>query len=234
MFLTSTFVPNSSRPRGRTDTFTSATELSLLHVAVRHADELHDLLELGQVSNRFLGAADIGLAHDLRERNTGAVEVDIAVAIRILEAVVDGLSGVFFEVQPRDADAFRPSADVDLQPTVLGERLIELRDLVTLRQVGIEVVLARKAEKLRTSQWRANEALIPKMTAWRFKTGSAPGRPRVTGSVCVFAGLPKAVEERLKSLVFVPSCTWTSSPMTGSYVDCISHHPTAEAREKRP
>ena len=122
-----------------------ATELSLLHVAVRHADELHDLLELGQVSNRFLGATDIGLADDLRERNTGAVEVDIAVAIRIPEAVVDGLSGVFFEVQPGDADAFRPSVDVDLQPTVLGERLIELRDLVTLRQVGIEVVLAREA-----------------------------------------------------------------------------------------
>ena len=55
-------------------------------------------------------------------------------------ADVQGLAGVFFEVR-----AFEPDARVvDLDPAVDGDRIVVLRDLVVLRHVGIEVVLARE------------------------------------------------------------------------------------------
>ena len=41
---------------------------------------------------------------------------------------------------------------------------------------------------------------MPSATAWRFSTGNAPGRPNVTGSVCVLGSLPNSVEEPLKKL----------------------------------
>ena len=64
------------------------------------------------------------------------------------------LARVFFQVQPRDANfLWLPLEGVtgrvafgghDLELAMRGERLIVLRDLVTLRQIGVEVVLAGK------------------------------------------------------------------------------------------
>src|SRR5271157_6164611 len=54
-------------------------------------------------------------------------------------------------------------------------------------------------------------------TAFRFNTGKAPGSPRHTGHTFVFGGSPKRVEQEQKIFDAVRSCTWTSSPMTGSY-----------------
>src|SRR5271155_176335 len=54
-------------------------------------------------------------------------------------------------------------------------------------------------------------------TAFLFNTGNAPGRPRHTGHTFVFGGSPKRVEHEQKIFDAVRSCTWTSSPMTGSY-----------------
>src|SRR5208337_887130 len=55
-------------------------------------------------------------------------------------------------------------------------------------------------------------------TAFRFNTGKAPGSPRHTGHTFVFGGSPKRVEHEQKIFDAVSSCTWTSSPMTGSYL----------------
>src|SRR5258705_9293259 len=41
--------------------------------------------------------------------------------------------------------------------------------------------------------------------------------PRQTGQTLVFGGSPKRVEQEQKIFEAVSSCTWTSSPMTGSY-----------------
>src|ERR1035438_3766966 len=54
-------------------------------------------------------------------------------------------------------------------------------------------------------------------TAFLFNTGKAPGSPRQTGQTLVFGGSPKRVEQEQKIFDAVSSCTWTSSPMTGSY-----------------
>src|SRR5712671_1792375 len=54
------------------------------------------------------------------------------------------------------------------------------------------------------------------VTTPRLSAGSAPGSPRHTGHTCVLGGAPNAVEQPQKILLFVRSCAWTSSPMTGS------------------
>src|SRR5262249_25638195 len=69
----------------------------------------------------------------------------------------------------------------------------------------------------RISQFSAIAASAANSTALRFKTGSAPGRPRQTGQTFVFGGSPKRVEQEQKILLLVSNWTCTSSPMTGSY-----------------
>src|SRR6202030_1832266 len=81
--------------------------------------------------------------HDLDERNAGPIEVD---GSRARVAVVNRLAGILFHVQARYADLDVVSvlvfSDGDGSPS--RERLIDLRDLVTARQVGIEIILARE------------------------------------------------------------------------------------------
>src|SRR5579864_7609051 len=60
-------------------------------------------------------------------------------------------------------------------------------------------------------------ASVANSTAFRFNTGSAPGRPRHTGQTFVFGGSPKRVEQEQKILLAVSNWTCTSSPITGSY-----------------
>src|SRR5512142_1928393 len=67
-------------------------------------------------------------------------------------------------------------------------------------------------------QLSAMDASVANSTALRFITGSAPGIPRHTGHTFVFGGLPNCVEQPQKIFVFVSSWTWTSSPITGSYL----------------
>src|SRR5580698_1544998 len=72
-------------------------------------------------------------------------------------------------------------------------------------------------ERSRTWQLSASAASVANSTARSFKTGSAPGRPRHTGQTCVLGGAPNWFEQPQKAFVLVSNCTWTSSPMTGSY-----------------
>jgi hypothetical protein len=67
-------------------------------------------------------------------------------------------------------------------------------------------------------QWSASAALIASSTACRLSTGSAPGRPRQTGQTFVFGSAPNSTGQPQNIFVFVPSWTWTSRPMTGSYL----------------
>src|SRR5215813_14269739 len=54
------------------------------------------------------------------------------------------------------------------------------------------------------------------------RTGRVPGRPRQTGQVLALGASPKRVEQAQKILVLVSSWTWTSRPMTGSYLASTS------------
>src|SRR5208282_642782 len=73
---------------------------------------------------------------------------------------------------------------------------------------------------METSLMRHSKAIAASTansTAFLFNTGNAPGSPRQTGHTFVFGGSPKRVEHEQKIFEAVSSCTWTSSPMTGSY-----------------
>src|SRR6266436_8205066 len=73
---------------------------------------------------------------------------------------------------------------------------------------------------METSLMRHSKAIAARAansTAFRFNTGKAPGSPRHTGHTLAFGGSPKRVEHEQKIFDAVSSCTWTSSPMTGSY-----------------
>ena len=61
-------------------------------------------------------------------------------------------------------------------------------------------------------------------------TGSAPGMPRQVGQVCELGSAPSSVEQPQNILVLVPSSTWTSRPMTGSYVASASSYDTSSSR----
>src|SRR5271163_2637383 len=77
-------------------------------------------------------------------------------------------------------------------------------------------------ERSRTWQLMASEASVANSTARWLRTGKAPGRPRQTGQILVFGAEPKRLAQPQKALVSVRSWTWTSSPMTGSYLARMS------------
>src|ERR1035441_6787750 len=73
-------------------------------------------------------------------------------------------------------------------------------------------------ERSRTWQLMASEASVAKATACSLSTGKAPGSARQTGQTFVLGSEPNRLAQPQKALVAVSSCTWTSSPMTGSYL----------------
>ena len=73
-----------------------------------------------------------------------------------------------------------------------------------------------KIERGASSQPSASPIISPKWIARALTTGSAPGRPRQTGQVCVFGGSPNDSSQPQNIFVAVASWTWISSPMTGS------------------
>src|SRR5215213_6151733 len=131
-----------------------ATQVALLHVRLRRA---HPLQRTSNVIDVVIGLprrTKIRLRHDFSKWHTRTVEIDIRITIDVRQSFVHVLAGVFFEMQACDPDLFRTPFDRmprfvalgshDLELAVRGERLIVLRDLVTLRQVRVEIILTRK------------------------------------------------------------------------------------------
>ncbi len=114
-------------------------QVALLHVGVGGAEIAQDGAQLGHVRLRLLGGAHVGTRHDLHQRDARAVEVDVGI-VGVL--VVDRLAGVLLQMQALDADLHRLAVDVDLDLALADDRLLVLADLIALRQVGVEVVLA--------------------------------------------------------------------------------------------
>ena len=124
-----------------------ATQAALFHVAVGDAGVEEDLLELGEVFEGLVGGAEIGLGDDFDERRSAAVEIDIGAGGGVREPVVEALAGVFFHVQAGDADGLRDWVPGRVEGghgegAVLGDGLVELRDLVALGAVRVEVIFA--------------------------------------------------------------------------------------------
>jgi hypothetical protein len=73
--------------------------------------------------------------------------------------------------------------------------MVELRDLIALRQVGVEIVLA---------------------TQYSLMVGSMPGMAASTKATLLFGSAPNLVEAAEKSFAFDRTCACTSIPMTSS------------------
>ncbi len=115
-------------------------QVAVLHVAVAGAEIAQDLAQLDDVGGSFLGAPDIGTGDDFHQRHAGAVEIDEG---HVGVHVVDRLAGVLFEVDALDAHPARHARPhVDDHLALADDRVVELRNLVALRQVGVEVILA--------------------------------------------------------------------------------------------
>ena len=138
-FLVSVRVPNSS-PDGRYVHI--GAQRALFHIAVTGAQIAQDRPQLLHIGGGLGGRAHIGLGDDFHQRDAGAVQVDIALR-RML--VMHRLAGILLEMQPFDTDLARGAVrQPRTQRPLADDRLLVLADLIALRQVGIEIVLAVK------------------------------------------------------------------------------------------
>jgi len=111
-----------------------------------------------QIFVSLVRRGDVGFADDFDQRHAGAVEVDGSLFVRVGKAFVQALARVFFEVHAGNADlSYSSQFSVlssqflasgvrlrrrHLDISLFGQRLVVLRNLVALGQVGIEIILA--------------------------------------------------------------------------------------------
>ena len=82
------------------------------------------------------------LRHDLEERCAGAVEIH---ACDPAEALVQRLAGILLQVRAGNGDALGAAViEHNVESALRHDRQLVLADLIALRQVRIEVVLARE------------------------------------------------------------------------------------------
>ena len=123
-------------------------------------------------------------------------------------------SSMWMRVSPTRAGL---SSTSDVEPAADADRCLVHADLVALREVRVEVVLAREA-RARCDACSGSPARPGSRT--RRRGGSAPAArpawPRQTGQTCVFGAAPNAAEQPQKIFDSVSSSAWTSSPITAS------------------
>ena len=96
---------------------------------------------------------------------------------------VDALTGVLFHVRAADAHVPRAARQIDVQVTVLGEGLLVLRDLIALREIRIEVLLAREDARARGSCTRARAPRARRAgRPARWSPAAPPASPRQVGA----------------------------------------------------
>ena len=116
-----------------------AAQLALLHVGLGDVEPAHEPVQRAHELGGLLGAGQLGRGDDLDERHARAVEIDVRD-----RADVGVLARVLLEVDALQLHALDRAAEDQIEVAVLAQRLVVLRDLIALGQVGIEVVLARE------------------------------------------------------------------------------------------
>ena len=214
-FFVSVRVPHSAAPIALSDVFTSQRSEPCSMRTSETPSARSSLAQLGHVGPRDLrrerARARHRLRDDLDERDAGPVVVDErmrrAVDAAGRAADVQRLAGVLLEVHALDADPHGFALDLDVEVSLDAQRLVVLRDLEVLRHVGVEVVLAGEPAPRRDVQFSARPIRIVDSIAAALATGSAPGRPRQTGQMCVFGSAPNVGRATTEHLRAVPSST---------------------------
>ncbi len=118
---------------------------AFVHIAVAGAEITDNRAQLGQIGAGLIRRAQVRLGHDFHQGNARTVQVDIGHG-RML--VVHGLARILLQMQALNADlhvfelALIVRADRNHDLALADDGLFELRNLIALRQIGIEIVLA--------------------------------------------------------------------------------------------
>src|SRR6266536_3092669 len=118
---------------------------ALFELDVRDPERQQHRPQLLGVGTGLLGGAHVRLGDDLDQRDAGAVVVDQRVVGAVDAAGgahVQRLAGVLFEMDPGDPEAPHLALHRHVQVPADAQRLVVLADLIVLRHVRIEVVLA--------------------------------------------------------------------------------------------
>ena len=121
-----------------------ATQRTFLHIAIADARVEDDFLQPGEVFVRLRGGSDIGFADNFDERDSTAIQVDGCTFTGIRKPLVQALTRVLFEMQSSDADVLSSGCGRNLDLAKLCQGLVVLRNLITLGQIGIKIILARE------------------------------------------------------------------------------------------
>ena len=100
-------------------------------------------------SDRFLRRAQVRFGNDFQQWCASTIEINTR---RPVQTLVDRLARIFLQMRASDADTLVVAVGIlNIQFAVLDDRQFVLADLVTLGQVRIEVILARKHRALSNS-----------------------------------------------------------------------------------
>jgi hypothetical protein len=112
-------------------------QLPLLHIRIGRTTPAHQLLEFLQISEDIGLGSEVWLSHYLHEWRTCTV-----VVTESFSPCMDELTGIVLDMHVMDAE--RPNLSVDHRTNLspIGNRLIELCDLVSHREIRVEVALA--------------------------------------------------------------------------------------------
>ena len=187
--------PESRAPGGPDRDVRVAPERPFLHVPVRGVHPADEPAE----SSRETRTASSG------DRRSGSVTISTSgVPARfrstsetfgrevVPRKLVHRLPGVLLEVDPVEADEPRRRPGADREAAPRRERPVELRDLVPLREVRVEVVLPREDRSLVNRPSRREDDAHRERHHFPVRsTGRTPGYPRQTGQTAVFGGGPE-------------------------------------------
>ena len=171
--------------------------VALFEVAVADARVDEHLLKRGQIGDRVVGRLHVGLGDDLHQGRSAAVEVDA----RGRGVVVD-LRRVLLEVDVVDPDELlRAVGARDLHAAADAEGTAVLGDLVVLRHVGVEVVLAvegRMAVHLAAEHEPRHDCELHRLLVHHGKRPRIAEAHRAHVRVGLAAGLQQTAAEHLR------------------------------------
>ena len=150
-FLISRRVPNGA-PGRRTETLASQRKLPSCMLPSQMPSQTTSVCSARAYSTasaleRMSGSVTIsssGVPARLRSMPDQSPWKSSGAPARLAADAVQRLAGVLFEMGAGQLDAVRDLADEELDRAALDDRRLVLADLVALRQVGVEVVLARE------------------------------------------------------------------------------------------
>ena len=125
-----------------------AAQRAFLHVAIAHSGVKNDLLQPREIFVSFVGRRDIWFADNLNQRYSAAVEIDSGLLRGVRKSFMQALARILLQMEACNANFLRSALAVDLNPPMFGQRPVVLRNLISLGQVRVEVILPRKDRSL--------------------------------------------------------------------------------------